>query len=168
VYHTRNMAPPRDDVKMHNTRNIDELGRSLVELISFLNSPQRDEALLREAGVNLDRALFPLLVRLGMHGPLSVAELADQVGRDHTTISRQLAKLETLGLIKRREGDSDRRRSTATPTGSGKKIVHAITLARRRLLTQALAEWNESDRSALAGLLRRFADTLDDFARRYS
>ena len=80
---------------MHNTRDVEALGAALVELIGFLNSPQRDDALLREAGVALDRALFPLLVRLGMSGPLSVAGLADQVGRDHTTLSRQLAKLDS-------------------------------------------------------------------------
>ena len=30
---------------------------------------------------------------------MSVGDLADQVGRDHTTISRQLAKLDALGLV---------------------------------------------------------------------
>jgi DNA-binding MarR family transcriptional regulator len=168
VYHTRNMARPVADVKVQNTRNFDRLGRALVELISFLNSPQRDDALLREAKVSLDRALFPLLVRLGMQGPLGVAELADQVGRDHTTVSRQLAKLESLGLVERCEGEADRRRRAARLTRGGKKIVQAITLARRRLLSQALADWSEADRAVLASLLRRFADTLTEFARQYS
>ena len=73
----------------------------MLDLLGFLNSPQRDDALLREAGVDLDRALFPLLVILGVRGALGVAELADQVGRDHTTVSRQLAKLESLDLVAR-------------------------------------------------------------------
>jgi len=149
---------------VQNTRNFEKLGASLVDLIGFLNSPQRDDALLREAGVTLDRALFPLLVALGARGPLNVAELADQVGRDHTTVSRQLAKLETLNLIERGGSDSDRRRRTAWLTGIGKRIVQAITLARRRLLARALADWSEADRAALANLNRRFADTLVNLA----
>src|SRR5580698_3836270 len=137
----------------------------MLDLLGFLNSPQRDDALLREAGVSLDRALFPLLVRLGMRGRLGVAELADQVGRDHTTVSRQLAKLESLDLIERCESDADRRRRAAQLTDEGRKIVRAVTLARRRLLSAALAHWSVADRTALADLSRRFADTLIDFAR---
>jgi DNA-binding MarR family transcriptional regulator len=150
---------------VQNTRNLDRLGASLLDLMSFLNSPQRDDALLREAGVSLDRALFPLLVALGTRGPLGVAELADLVGRDHTTVSRQLAKLESLRLVGRCESDADRRRRAAQLTASGRKIVQAITSARRRLLSKALAGWSEADRTALAGLNRRFADSLTAFAR---
>jgi DNA-binding MarR family transcriptional regulator len=164
VYHTRNIAAGGEAVKVQNTRNLEMLGSSIVDLISFLSSPQRDDALLDEAKVNIDRALFPLLVRLGKHGTLSVAELADQVGRDHTTVSRQLAKLESLDLIDRHESPTDRRRSAARLTGDGKEIVRAITLARRRLLSGALANWSEADAAALARLIRRFADTLIEFA----
>ena len=144
---------------MQNTRNLDMLASAMLDLLGFLNSPQRDEALLKEAGVRLDRALFPLLVILGARGGLGVAELADQVGRDHTTVSRQLAKLESLGLVARCEGH-DRRRRAAELTAAGKKTVRAITQARRRLLSKALAHWSETDRAALADLNRRFAEAL--------
>lgn len=150
---------------MQNTRKLDALADALVELIGFLNSPQRDEALLREAGVSLDRALFPLLVRLAVGGPLGVAELADQVGRDHTTVSRQLAKLETLGLIDRPDDVADRRRRAATLTDAGRAKVEAIAGARRRLLSRALADWSSADLAALSVLNRRFAESLMRFAK---
>lgn len=149
---------------MQNTRNVDMLASSLLDLIGLLNSPQRDDVLLREAGVDLDRALFPLLVALGRRGPLAVAELAGLVGRDHTTVSRQLAKLESLHLIARVAGEDDRRRRAAQLTRKGKKIVQAITQARRRLLSKALAGWSEADRTVLAKLNRRFADSLIAFS----
>jgi predicted transcriptional regulator len=69
--------------------------------------------LLREAGVSLDRALFSLLVLIQRRGPLGVGELADRVGRDYTTVSRQVAKLEHLSLVTRRASGSQRRRSRA-------------------------------------------------------
>jgi DNA-binding MarR family transcriptional regulator len=159
------MGSGKAAVKVQNTRNWDQLTSALIDLMSLLNSPQRDDALLREAGVSLDRALFPLLVFLGARGPLGVAELADQVGRDHTTVSRQLAKLEELDLVERPATNTDRRKRTAQLTDDGRKIVQAITLARRRLLSQALAKWSEADRTALATLNRRFADALIAFAR---
>jgi DNA-binding MarR family transcriptional regulator len=138
---------------------IDALADALIELLGFLNSPQRDDALLREAGVALDRALFPLLVRLAARGPLGVAELADQVGRDHTTVSRQLAKLERLGLVRRGAG-GDRRVRPAEPTPAGEAVVEAITGARRRLLGAALAGWDGADLARLAELNRRFVGDL--------
>ena len=145
---------------MQNTRNLDGLVSALIDLIGFLSSPQRDDLLLREAGIALDRALFPLLVRLGAQGPSSVAALADRVGRDHTTVSRQLAKLESLALIERSEDRDDRRRRAARLTDAGRKTVQAIAAARHRLLSKALAHWSEADLAALATLNRRFADTL--------
>jgi DNA-binding MarR family transcriptional regulator len=152
-------------VKVQNTRNLDKLASALIDLVSLLNSPQRDDALLREADVCLDRALFPLLVFLGARRALGVAELADQVGRDHTTVSRQLVKLEGLGLIERGGSQPDRRKRTAQLTDKGKEIVRAIALARRRLLLRALADWREADVVSLAYLSRRFANSLMQFAR---
>jgi DNA-binding MarR family transcriptional regulator len=145
---------------MHHTRDIDELGAALVDLMSFFASPQRDDALLREAGVELDRALFPLLVRLAMRGQLSVAGLGAQVGRDHTTISRQLAKLKEMGLVSRPAAGADRRVRTAALTAAGQDVVQAISSARQRLLAKVLADWSEADRASLATLNRRFVDAL--------
>jgi len=54
-----------------------------------------DTALIREAGIFLDRALFPLLVGIERKGPIGVGELADLVSREYTTVSRQVAKLES-------------------------------------------------------------------------
>lgn len=154
------MPPGTEPVKVQNTQDIDNLAGALLDLFGLMNSPQRDDALLREAGVELDRALFPLLVRLERRGPLGVAELADQAGRDHTTVSRQLAKLERLGLVARADSAEDRRRRAAGLTETGAAMVEAITDARRRLLAKALADWTPGDRAALAGLTRRFADSL--------
>lgn len=147
---------------MQNTHILDELAGGLLDIVNFLNAPQRDEALLRAAGVQLDRALFPLLARLGMQGPLGVAELAEQVGRDYTTVSRQLAKLESIGLVSRSPDSDDRRRSIAEITEEGNIRFKAVREARRRALTLALADWSEEDRHSLTRLIRRFADALED------
>lgn len=161
------MAEVWGGVKVQNTRDFESLGTALVDLIGLLNSPQRDEALLREAGVRIDRALFPLLVVLGRRGALSVGALADQVGRDHTTVSRQLAKLEALGLVERCERLADRRRNAARLSAAGAAMVEAIGAARRRLLAGALAGWSAADRAGFARLSRRFADALAEFADRH-
>lgn len=153
---------------MYNTDIIDSFAISLVELIGFFSAPQRVELLLREADVDLDRALFPLLVCLAMRGPLSIAALSDQIGRDHTTISRQLSKLESLGLIARHSGADDKRIRTISLTPAGEEIAKAVTAARRRLLSLALAGWSETDLADLARLNRRFVGALSEAIRERS
>ena len=145
---------------MQNTRDIDELAAAMVDLIGLLSRPGPDDLLLCEAGVDLDRALFRLLVALDRHGSSSVGALADRVGRDHTTVSRQLAKLEGLGLIVRRSDGADRRARAVTLTSAGETTAHAIASARRRLLSRALADWTAADRAALTRLNRRLVDAL--------
>ena len=144
---------------MQNTPNLEKLGSALIDILSVLNSPQRDSVLLREADVDIDRALFPLLVAIGVRGPLTVGVLADLVGRDHTTVSRQLAKLKQLKLIAPLNAP-DRRQNAAKLTSEGEKVVAKIARARRRLLSRVLSEWSEPDRASLAELMRRFADAL--------
>ena len=83
-------------------KEVRQLHHTLVDLVGLMNLPQRDSALLQEAGVSLDRALFPLLIAIERKGPIGVVDLAELVGRDYTTVSRQVTKLDGLGLIKRR------------------------------------------------------------------
>ncbi|CDQ14002.1 hypothetical protein SAMN03159351_00217 [Klebsiella quasipneumoniae] len=68
--------------------------RALLDIISVMNQPVRDEQILQAAGVQLVQMLFPLLVAVGRHG----GELADHLGCDYTTVRRPVKKLEAQGL----------------------------------------------------------------------
>ena len=149
--------------KVQNTHLHDvlrPLHEALIDVVGVFNRPQNDVIVLREAGVSLDRALFPLLVLIQRRGPIAVGELADRVGRDYTTVSRQVGKLERLGLAARRTGKADRRVTEAVVTEKGQVMSDALDAARERLAGMALAGWSENDLKDLARLLRRFADNL--------
>ncbi|QBD81082.1 MarR family transcriptional regulator [Ktedonosporobacter rubrisoli] len=139
-------------------KNIRQFYDALFDLIGLMNQPQRDSILLREAGVSLDRALFPLLVVIGLRGTVGIMELAGMVGRDHSTVSRQIATLGRLGLVTRLAGTSDRRERKVAATPEGLEIVKALDAARERLMQPILAQWDEQDWKTLVSLLRRFAD----------
>jgi DNA-binding MarR family transcriptional regulator len=149
---------------VHNThisrRALRTLHEALIDVVGFTNRPQNDVILLREAGVSLDRALFPLLVLVQRRGPLAIGELADWIGRDYTTVSRQVAKLETLGLVARRAGRTDARVTEAIVTDKGQAISDMLDAARERLARNAFAGWSKDDLAEFARLLRRFADSL--------
>jgi len=144
-------------------REIRNLHQTLLDLLGMMNRPQRDTALIREAGIALDRALFPLLVVIERRGPLGVGELADLVGRDYTTVSRQVAKLESLRLVARRASKGDKRVREATITAKGRIMTDALDAARERLGSILLANWTKKDLQTLARLLRRFANDLQSW-----
>lgn len=148
---------------MQNTRNarkVRQLHGAMVDLVALMNQPQRDDALLAEAGISLDRALFTLLVGIERFGPIGVGELSDRAGRDYTTVSRQVAKLASLDLIERRPSPADRRIHEAVITDKGRLVTDALDAARQRIAAPILAKWSEEDFSDLVRLMRRFVDDL--------
>lgn len=154
------MASRKNVQNTHISAQLRELHRATLDIVSAMNKPQRDEVLIREAGIPLDRALFPLLVGIERFGPIGVVDLADRAGRDYTTVSRQVAKLEELGLIKRQPSKSDRRVREAAITPKGKAMTHLLDAARERLGRAIFKTWEPHDLDDLVRLMRRFADAL--------
>ncbi|WP_241767801.1 MarR family winged helix-turn-helix transcriptional regulator [Tanticharoenia sakaeratensis] len=148
---------------MHNTPSremLRQLHDAVLDIVAVINRPDRDELLIREAGIKLDRALFPLLVLTERLGPIGVVELSGRVGRDHSTVSRQIAKLVQLGLVERQPSPSDRRQRELRATVRGHAMARLIDDARERLARRALSGWSEDEIANLAKSLRRFADAL--------
>ena len=148
---------------MQNTHISDQLRRlhgAVLDIVSVINRPQRDELLIKEAGIPLDRALFPLLVLIERFGPIGVVDLADRVGRDYTTVSRQVAKLESLGLVERRDSVADRRVREAVVTAKGKAMTDLVDAARERIGRGIFETWDTHDIDELVRLMRKFADAV--------
>ena len=146
----------------HISTQLRALHGALVDIVGVINRPQRDEKMVKAAGIPLDRALFPLLVLIERLGPIGVVELADRVGRDYTTVSRQVTKLEGLGLAKRQSSATDRRVSAAVITPKGKAMTDAIDSARERMGRAIFKTWDPREIDELVRLMRKFADAIKD------
>jgi len=146
----------------HISEQIRTLHGALIDIVSVMNRPQGDERIVREAGIALDRALFPLLVGIERLGPIGVVELADRVGRNYTTVSRQVAKLESLGLVERQGRATDHRVREANITPKGKAMTNLIDAARERIGRAIFQTWDAHDIDELVRLMRKFADALKD------
>jgi DNA-binding MarR family transcriptional regulator len=142
--------------------SLPELLVSVLDIVGIFNSPERDAAMLESAGLTLERALYPLLVLVGKYGPIGVVDVGTRVGRDYTTVSRQLARLEQLGLITRRAKAGDRRTREAILTLEGKVATDAVDAARMRLALRMFRNWSLNDYDQLLRLTRMLADGLDD------
>lgn len=146
--------------KVHNTHirtNLPSLHHSLIEIVAIINEPERDTILLDAAGLTLERALFPLLVLVDRLGPIGVVDLAAKVGRDYTTVSRQVARLEELGLVYRRNNAADRRKREATIAPQGKVATEALDRARADMAVKLFADWAPNDFDELVRLLAELA-----------
>jgi DNA-binding MarR family transcriptional regulator len=148
---------------MHRSQQ--PLAAALLTLLSVLNDPRQDWRMMAEAGLDLDPVFLPLLVGLGGVRQAGVVELAERLGRDHSTISRQLAKLEVAGLVARSASQADARVRTASLTPTGEAAVATLADARDRLLKRALAGWTVEDRDAFTELFGRFAGALSDMVK---
>lgn len=139
-----------------------ELHRSLIEIASVMNRPQRDVELLDKAGLSLERALFPLLVLVERLGPIGVVDLAGRVGRDYTTVSRQVARLEELGLVNRRPNETDKRVREAVITPHGKAATDALDAAREEMALAMFRDWRRKDFDDLSRLMRMLVNAMTD------
>jgi DNA-binding MarR family transcriptional regulator len=153
--------PSRKSVQnTHIREQVRALHEALIDIVGVINRPQGDAMMVRESGIALDRALFPLLVLIQRRGPIGVVDLAGRVGRDYTTVSRQVAKLDDLGLVRRQPGAADRRVREAVVTPKGKSMTDAVDRARERLGDAIFASWDERDVAELVRLMRKFAEAV--------
>jgi DNA-binding MarR family transcriptional regulator len=146
--------------KSHIAASLPHLHRSLLDIVTTMVQPERDAVMLEMAGLPLERALFPLLVLVERLGPIGVVDLANRVGRDYSTVSRQVARLEELELVTRRASEADARVREAVITRQGKIANRAIDAAREELAIEMFKDWTRGDFDELVRLLRRLADEM--------
>lgn len=145
----------------HMSERMKQLHRALISIVSTMNRPQNDDRMIKAAGIRLDRALFSILVGIERLGPIGVVELADRSGRDYTTVSRQVARLESLGLVKRRENPLDRRVREAVISAKGKAMTNRIDAAREQMGRVVFKDWSREELDVFVTLMRKFADDLE-------
>ncbi|GAP94300.1 transcriptional regulator, MarR family [Leptolyngbya sp. NIES-2104] len=132
-----------------------------MDIVGAINRPELDQAMLEMAGLSLEPALFTPLVLIAKFGPIGVVNLAGRVGRDYTTVSRQVARLEELGLVSRQISLTDRRMREAVITQKGKIATDAINEAREQIALTLFQGWSRDDFDQLVRLMRMLADGLN-------
>lgn len=108
--------------------------------------------------------LTPNLISIERLGPIGVVELAERAGRDYTTVSRQVAKLEKLGLIIRQHNAIDRRIREAVISRTGKAMTERIDAAREQMGKVVFKDWPQDELDVFVRLMQKFADAMDSDA----
>jgi DNA-binding MarR family transcriptional regulator len=95
---------------------------------------------------------------LTANGPVSVKDLADSLGLDHSTVSRLLGELEEDGLVERGSDPDDRRRRTITLTPLGHAVGFESRQLARVFARMMFADWEASDIRTLLDLMDRLLE----------
>jgi len=140
-----------------------EIFKALIDIVSMINRPDRDKKMIVNAGVNLEAAAFRVFVGIGHLQPTGVGDLAAALGKNYSSISRQIDKLETAGLVHTYPSHTDSRIRVSELTKYGEEIIAKINLTRERLMREALAEWTPEERSGLLNHLRRLSEAMRRF-----
>ncbi|MEU2202565.1 MarR family transcriptional regulator [Isoptericola sp. NPDC019482] len=155
--------PDRDD----DPATAEVVARVELGLAQLLRRAERTTAAttVRTGGHDLDRSGYLLLHALRDGGPQRVQALAERLGIDGSTATRQVAALERAGHVQRSRDPHDGRAVVVTATASGKDALRAQRRRRSATYSTVLADWEASDRILLAELVERLNADLDTYKR---
>jgi DNA-binding MarR family transcriptional regulator len=112
---------------------------------------------------SMDRAAYLLLNRLDNEGPMGVKALAEGMGIDSSTVTRQVAPLVDSGLVKRTSHPEDGRAVVLALSPRGRSRLDEVRQSRQQLMAVVTDGWSEDERETFCELLGRFNIALSDY-----
>ncbi|WP_426509841.1 MarR family winged helix-turn-helix transcriptional regulator [Dactylosporangium sp. McL0621] len=128
----------------------------------FIRLSERLFATLKwnEAGRGLERPAYVLLNRIAVDGPFRLSALAADVALDLSTVSRQVAALESAGLIGRYQDPHDRRASLVEVTELGREVFAENRARWLAIWEDLLSDWTPHQRAEFAELFTRLNESI--------
>ena len=137
-----------------------DIFESLFQIVNFFNDPRHDTILLKKAGIKDDKNLLPIIVRVGISQTISIGDLAKQLGKNHSSTSRQVDKFEKQGFLVSSYNKDDRRIREIALTDQGSEIYQLIEKTRYDLFDDLFSQIDEAELNDLADSLNLLANTL--------
>ena len=124
---------------------------------------QRVQEFLDDADIDISAAEISILTVLAhMNGPERMKPLAEKLGRDATTVSRQIAGLEKAHLVKRSPCTVDGRATVVSITRTGVKLVERTLSMTIALRGRAMKGVSKADSKSLDQVLLQMLMNLRD------
>jgi DNA-binding MarR family transcriptional regulator len=135
----------------------------IQDLYRQLNSViRRSRELSNDLHPGLSLVAYTFLSLVEAVPDLRASDLAQRLGLDKSTVSRQLNQLFSAGLLDREGGRPGRRGDPLSLTPEGRKTLAADADRVRLRLKEWVREWEEQDIGLLADLMARFNASVDD------
>ncbi|MFD9540388.1 MarR family winged helix-turn-helix transcriptional regulator [Streptomyces sp. NPDC060022] len=104
---------------------------------------------------------YTLLAHIDHRHGCRATDLAAHYMLDKSTVSRQVAALEKLGLVERHPDPDDHRIQVLHPTATGTQALASTQASRRAAYRERLSEWTADDLAQFAEYLLRYNTTGD-------
>jgi DNA-binding MarR family transcriptional regulator len=140
----------------------DPFGRVETEMVVLA---RRIENASRRSTIHrrMDRAAYLIARTLDESGPSSVNEIAKLLALDGSTVTRQLAAMQTRGFVTRSIDPDDGRAWIISLTETGRSEMLDVSEARRLRFAEFLDDWAPQDVAELGRLLEQFNRSLEAF-----
>jgi DNA-binding MarR family transcriptional regulator len=121
---------------------------------------RRSRELSNELHPGLSLMAYTFLGLVQSKPGIQASDVAERLGLDKSTVSRQLNQLFDRGLLDREGGRPGRRGDPLSLTLAGRKFLAADADRVRAQVVRWLEGWSDGDIADLAELLRRFNDSV--------
>jgi MarR family transcriptional regulator, transcriptional regulator for hemolysin len=132
----------------------------LLFLLHDLARHTRMEADRRAAAQGLTLAQWKILIHLERHAGLSQKELAEILEVEPITIARLIDRLETRGLVQRRDDPSDRRIWRLHLTTGAAPVLQALAHERAAMAEATTKGLTHAEIAAVAAAMERMKENV--------
>ena len=109
---------------------------------------------------SLQPATYLMLRHVAAHGPLRASAMAEVFDVDKGAISRQVAHLASLGLVRGDADPEDGRATLLSVTDEARTRMADLDAHRRKRLDERLGDWPDEELAELVAMLARYNATV--------
>jgi DNA-binding MarR family transcriptional regulator len=117
--------------------------------------------LSRQVHPDMEPAAYGLLSVIRREGPIRLTDLAQNIGVGKPSVSRQIAFLESIGLVSKEADPLDGRAQSIRLTDKGEEKMHQVQDARRQDFRERLGEWPVAELQTLAEYMAKLNAIFD-------
>ena len=151
---------PLEDASSPVPEPVGQIEQALGALLRLTRAPRFAETVRQRAGAEVDRAGYAVLVRVSELGPVRLSELAQYLGLDVSTVSRQVQQLEQRGLVDRSPDPLDGRAALLELSVPGRDIMQKMRDAWEETVADVLGAWKPADIARFGSLMDRFVSDV--------
>lgn len=144
----------------------EEIYKNLINILVFFNRTDRDKKLIQAAGVELEATSLQAFISIGRMQPINVSDLANVLGKSHSSTSRQIDKLERNELVITYSSKKDSRIRSIQLSKKGMQIIENLNEARLQAMQKAFGSWQENDKQSLLLNLKHLSKTIDEMSQK--
>lgn len=139
-----------------------QLERAVPMLVRWFTRSDVRRRMLADTDPVLSATDAWLLGRIADTGPSRLSELADWQEVDRSTMTMQVRRLETMGLVSRATDPSDGRATLVKATHAGAARHRRTKRTARGVYEGLLADWSDDDLRQAAHVAARLVETLEN------